>query len=75
MLRLQNSGLAAVDFFSQVPENYGIEKDGVSTFNDAVEIPIVTLTLSDTGLTTLRSLVNPLEHSDNFGINLYVKTL
>ena len=75
MLRLQNSGLAAVDFFSQVPENYGIEEDGVSTFDDAVEIPIVALTLSDTELATLRSLVNPLEHSDNFGINLYVKTL
>ena len=53
MLRLQNSGLAAVDFFSQVPESYGIEEDGVSTFDDEVEIPTVTLTLSDTELATL----------------------
>ena len=55
MLRLQNSGLAAVDFFSQVPESYGIEEDGVSTFDDEVEIPTVTLTLSDTELATLQS--------------------
>ena len=55
MLRLQNSSLVAVDFFSQVPESYGIEEDGVFTFDDEVEIPTVALTLSDTELATLQS--------------------
>ena len=69
MLRLQNSNLAAVDFFSQVP---GIEEDGISTSNDEVEIPTIVLILSDTELATLQSLVNP---SDDYGIDLYVDTL
>ena len=73
MLRLQNSGLAAVDFFSQVPESYGIEEDGVSTFDDEVEIPTVALTLSDTELATLQSVVNPLDHSDDYGIKSICK--
>ena len=40
-----------------------------------MEIPTVALNLSDNELATLQSLVNPLDHSDDYGINLYVDTL
>ena len=39
-----------------------------------MEIPTVALTLSDTELATLQSVVNPLDHSDDYGINLYVNS-
>jgi len=40
-----------------------------------VEIPTIGLSLSDAELATLQSLVNPLDHSDDYGIDLYVDTL
>lgn len=75
MLQLQNSGLVAVDFFSQVSESYGIEEDGITTSDDEVVIPPIALTLSDTEQVRLQSLVDPLDHSDDYGINLYIDTL
>lgn len=70
-----NSSLAAVDFFSQVPKSYGIEGDGIATSDDdGMTIPTIRLTLSETELATLQSFVNPLDHSNDYGINLYVDT-
>ena len=39
-LRLRHSGLAAVDFFDSVPDDYGTEEDGVSPDNSEGVQPV-----------------------------------
>ena len=75
-LRLRHSGLAAVDFFDSVPDDYGTEEDGVSPDNsEGVEIPSASIHLSDEQLQLLQDRVNPLAESDNFGVELYEQVL
>ena len=75
-LRLRHSGLAAVDFFDSVPDDYGTEEDGVSPDNsEGVEIPSTSIHLSDEQLQLLQDRVNPLAESDNFGVELYEQVL
>jgi len=78
-LQLRNSGLTALDFFDRVPEMYGIDYDlGVSIATDeddeGVEIPPTDLGLSEEQITELQSTVNPLDESQDFGVDLYIAT-
>ena len=78
---LQNSQLAALDFFENVGEEYGIDPEGPlpsahleSTAND-ISVPSSRLKFSDVDLTALHQTVNPNAVSENYGIDLYERTL
>ena len=76
-LRLRQSGLTALDFFDRVSDNYGVEDDGLpgDDSSDGVAIPEVTFALPNEHLQLLQQNVNPLDNSDNHGIELYERTL
>ena len=77
-LRLRSSGLTALDFFDHITENYGIEEDGLGsqdTENSAVVIPECSFQLTTEHLQQLQNQVDPLQASDNHGIELYDQTL
>ena len=76
-LRLQESGLAALDFFEEVDENYGIEEVGFSSndSNETVNISPVGFELSEEHYRHLNATVNPLANSDNFGIDIYQQVM
>ena len=63
-LHLQRSGLSALDFFQNVPENYGIEQQGLIPDEDTF-IPQINVELTQAHQTQLES-VNPL--TDDYGI-------
>ena len=77
MLLLQNSGLTALDFFDRVDADYGIDDDASVPSEDtnAVQIPESTYILNDESFELLRHAVDPLQHSDNYGIDIYELTL
>jgi len=77
VLRLQRSGLAAVDFFETVDDNYGVEENGLLGVDDysGVEVPEVQFELTAEQLANMQQRVNPLRESDNYGIDLYEETL
>ena len=76
-LRLRSSGLTALDFFDNVSENYGVEEDGLTdeTLSNSVSIPECSFHLDAEHQQQLQSQVNPLEDSENHGIELYEQTL
>ena len=69
-LRLRSSGLTALDFFDNVSENYGVEEDGLTdeTSSNSVSIPECSFHLDAEHQQQLQSQVNPLEDSENHGI-------
>ena len=76
-LRLQNAGSTALDFFEEVLDTYGIEDTGnVSMDSDeqGVEVPPIDTQISEQQMGILRNLVNPLESSEEFGIDLFEST-
>ena len=75
-LRLQNMGMAALDFFQNVTEDYGTEEEGLAPdHEEGVEVPQIHLELSEEQKTVLREMIDPLESSDDYGISLYIRTL
>ncbi len=75
-LSLQHQGLAALDFFDHIDEDYGVEEEGLITEDDVgVEVPELQFRLSDVHLERLRHLVDPLFASDNYGIELYTQAV
>ena len=71
-LRLRNSGRVAVDFFDNVPDDYGIEEEGITASDrEGVQIPSSRAHVSDEQLSELQECVDPLSDSENFGIDLY----
>ena len=76
-LQLRQSGLSALDFFDRVTDNYGVEEEGVTPYDDAegVEVPPCLLNLPDSRLEELKETVDPLSDSDSFGIDLYERAL
>ena len=76
-LRLQLSGLTALDFFETVDFYYGIEEEGlaVDEGSDEVLVPECRFGLTDEHLEQLQQEVNPLAESQNYGIELYERTL
>lgn len=76
LLQLRYSGLTALDLFDSVPEFYGVDDHvGEDVDEQGVEVPPTNLALSDEQLAELQSSVNPLDDSDEFGVDLYLRTL
>lgn len=73
VLRLPHS--AAVDFFDAVPEDYGIEEEGMAPDEDSIDVPRVHIELTQEQKTHLQETVNPLDHCSDYGISLYARTL
>ena len=76
-LQLHSSGLTALDFLQSVTEEYG---DSIDDPMPAVEVESVTIpqgrfTLQQTELDQLQRTVDPLQQSDNHGIDLYLSVL
>ena len=75
-LLLQHSGLAALDFFEDVDDNYGIDYDAPpSSQEDQVVVPQSSVRLSSQQFAELKYQVNPLSSSDDFGMDLYEQTI
>ncbi len=75
-LELRESGLVALDFFDVVDESYGLDEDGLSSAEaSGVTVPINTFTLKEEHLFLLQQTVDPLSDSNNFGIDLFFRTL
>lgn len=76
-LLLQNSQIAALDFFDSVDESYGIDPDGPITLSESegVNIPQSAVRFSENDIQSLKLHVDPCGVSDNYGIDLYEQTL
>ena len=75
-LLLQHSGLAALDFFENVEEEYGIDMEGpIPSQGRSIVVPEVPIRLSSENFALLQQAVNPLAPSDEFGIDLYEQVL
>lgn len=72
MLLLRHTRRAAMDFFEEVDETYGIEEDqpGVPE-EETVTIPRINFQLSPNDTLHLQQLIDPLQQSQNYGIDLY----
>ena len=73
-LRLQLSGLTAMDIFEQVGESYGIDPDEITpsgTEVEGVNVPELRIHISPDDFTDLQHQFNPLSSSDNYGIEIY----
>ena len=79
VLRLQHSGLVALDFMDNVNDSYyGVDTDGPIPPDDnegTVRVPENNLHFSDEVLSQLRASVDPLAESSNHGIELYEQAL
>ena len=79
VLLLQNSQLAALDFFQTVDEEYGIDPEGPLSYQGEVDsnvfVPSLSLKFPNTDIVTLKQTINPLSVSENFGMDLYEQTL
>ena len=75
-LRLQLSGLTALDFFENVDDYYGIEEEGLAVDEESgeVTVPECRFGLTDEHLQQLQE-VNPLAETQNYAIELYERTL
>lgn len=76
-LLLQHSGLAALDFFDDVDDTYGIDVDApvpAQREHDVV-VPEVATTLSSEHVSQLTRTVDPLKDSNEFGIDIYEEVL
>ena len=75
-LLLQCSNLEALDFAEPVNTSYGIDPDiTIAPDDDDIVIPENPLRFADTDLHALKSAVDPLGVSDNYGIDIYEQTL
>lgn len=76
LLLLQNSQLVALDFFESVDDEYGIDPEGpVSSHESSVSVPESSLHFSDNDISTLQVNVDPFAASENYGIDLFERTL
>lgn len=75
MILLNHNGVPALDYSNPVDTGeYGVEYDleSVDLEIESIDIPAVTVSHDDT---ILQGLVNPLQESSNYGIELYLQTL
>lgn len=77
-LRLQHSGQVALDFFNTVDDGYGIDEENM-TVEDLSETGVTIrqgrFALTEEHLHELQTQVDPLQESENHGIELYEQTL
>ncbi len=75
-LLLQHSGLAGLDFFEDVDDEYGVDVDAPPASEESqVVVPPLSVRITSQQLVDLKHRINPLESSDEFGIDLYEQTL
>ena len=81
-LHLRNAGLAALDFFENVTDTYGVDGSGLGESivsdeddDEGVEVPSTNLGLTDEQIAELQSVVDPLSESSEFGVDLYFRAL
>ncbi len=74
-LRLQMSGMSAVDLFNSVDEFVGAAEEGLITDDSSVAVPNMSFHLTEEHQHDLEETVNPLAESSNYGIELYEQTL
>ena len=76
VLRLQRSGMAAVDFFDNISDNFGADEQGLATDDsEGVTVPAIDINISEENLRLLQRQINPLHDDGNYGINIYEETL
>jgi hypothetical protein len=77
LLQLRYSGHTALDFFDDVDDLYGFEEEGISTNDDeeGANFEPCNFMLSFEHYQQLTQLVNPLQESENYGIELYEETV
>ena len=77
MLLLQHSQLTALDFFTHVDSEYGVDDDGPvpSDEESSVEVSPNTYQTTEANYTLLQNSVHLLSPSDDYGIDLYEQTL
>ena len=71
---LQHSQLAALDYFKPGDDSYGVD-DETADNEGHVIVPRLTFQLQPLVLQQLQQTVDPLGHSNNYGIDLYEETL
>ena len=66
-----------VDFFDRVEDDYGVQEDGITPYEDeeGVEVPPCRLNLSVNQLQELKETIDPLSDSDDFGIDIYERVV
>ena len=75
-LLLQNLNIDALDFGDVVGDNYGVDLDDTRRRTDAQDaLKTESSSLIATDIRALKSVINPLDPSDNFGIDVYEETL
>ena len=76
-LQLHSSGLSALDFFEIVGHDYGSSTDDEIPLPepDSVAVPQGRFHLSDQIQLQLHTIVDPLQESDNYGIDLYLAVI
>ena len=82
-LRLRNSGQIAVDFFDSTSELYGVdfEDDSIPPDDDPEEaaggivVPTIQVDISDEQIEELKATIDPLSDSDDYGVDIYQRTL
>ena len=75
MVLLNHSGIPALDYTTPVDtEEYGIEDDldDMQSDDDTVNVPVISVHYN---IDVLQSLVNPLQESANYGVELYLQTV
>lgn len=75
-LQLQQSGLRGLDFFSTVDvQQYGVEEVGLPPEeNYEVTFSVNRFMLVQTHLLQLQRVINPIQESQNYGIELFMRT-
>jgi len=43
--------------------------------NLGVHVPVLDISLTDDGMAQLRETINPMQHSESFGVDLYLSTV
>lgn len=78
LLQLHASGLTAMDLFDNADEFYGTDDHGEEVIEDNTDIVTVfeeRFTLQGEQLVQLRAVIDPLQESEDHGIDLYLSVL
>ena len=75
ILQLCHPGRSEVDFFDYVDSSYGTVEQGLVAEDDSIQVPQCDFSLTEEHYIELQQVVNPLQSSDNYGIELYEQTV
>ena len=76
MILLRYSEQSALDFFTDVDDMYGVDDDGPQPMpHEEVAVPRVNFQLLPRNIQLLQTLINPLQVSQSYDIDVYEQTL